>query len=79
MPFLVGDILVSMLSMICRGDVRIKIVEIDRIDEPTKRCAGDAKEGMQVQKRYVKTMANKVGWDSPQADIGTATRDVVAS
>ena len=43
-------------------DVRIKIVETETVDAPTKRHPRDPKKEVRAQKRYVRTMAKKLGW-----------------
>lgn len=43
-------------------DVRVKIIEVDRVDAPTKRSPRDPKKDVRAQKRYVRTMAKKFGW-----------------
>src|ERR1700752_1615953 len=43
-------------------DVRIKVVEIETVDAPTKRYLRDPKKEVREQKRYVRTMAKKFGW-----------------
>jgi hypothetical protein len=43
-------------------DVRIKVVEVEKIDKPTKRFPKNPKRDIQAQKRYVKKMAKKFGW-----------------
>jgi len=43
-------------------DVRVKIIEIDTVDAPTKRFPRDPKKDVRAQKQYVRTMAKKIGW-----------------
>jgi hypothetical protein len=49
-------------SLAVGDDVRIKIVESDKIDAPTTRSPRNPKKDIQAQKRYVRTMAKKFGW-----------------
>ena len=43
-------------------DIRIKVVEIETVDAPTKRYPRDPNKEVREQKRYVRTMAKKFGW-----------------
>jgi hypothetical protein len=43
-------------------DVRIRILESDKVDAPTERFPTNAKQDIQAQKRYVRMMARKFGW-----------------
>ena len=43
-------------------EIRIRIMESDKVDAPTKRFPRDPKRDIQAQKRYVRTMAKKFGW-----------------
>jgi len=43
-------------------EIRIRIVDSDKVDAPTKRYARDPKKDIRAQKRYVRTMAKKFGW-----------------
>lgn len=43
-------------------EVRIKIVEVETVDAPTKRRPRDPKKEVRAQKHYVRTMAKKLGW-----------------
>jgi hypothetical protein len=43
-------------------EIRIRIIESEKVDAPTKRYAIDPKKGVLAQKRYVRKMAKKFGW-----------------
>jgi hypothetical protein len=43
-------------------DVRIRILETDRVDAPTERFPRNAKQDIQAQQRYIRMMAKKFGW-----------------
>jgi hypothetical protein len=43
-------------------EVRIKIVEADRVDRPSSRKRSDPAEGVRRQKRYVREVAKRFGW-----------------
>ena len=49
-------------SLSVGDDVRIKILESDKVDAPTKRSPRNPKKEIQAQKRYVRMMAKKFGW-----------------
>ena len=43
-------------------EIRIRIIESDKVDIPTKRFPQDPKKEIRSQKKYVRTMAKKLGW-----------------
>jgi hypothetical protein len=49
-------------SLSVGDDVRIRILESDKVDAPTERLPTNVKQDIQAQKRYVRTMAKKFGW-----------------
>src|SRR6185437_12072968 len=46
-------------------EVRVKIIEFDRVDKPRKRHRRDSAEERKNLKRYVRAMAKEFGWQSP--------------
>lgn len=43
-------------------EVRVKIVETTSVDRPKERRQPDPKQDLKAQKRYVREMARKLGW-----------------
>lgn len=43
-------------------EVRVKIVETDSVDRPSKRFKRDRAKELETQKRYVREAAKKLGW-----------------
>lgn len=44
-------------------EIRVKIVEAASVDRPKQRHRRDPKEDLAAQKRYVREMARKLGWE----------------
>jgi hypothetical protein len=49
-------------SLSVGDDVRIRILESDKVDAPTERSPTNPEQDIQAQKRYLRMMAKKIGW-----------------
>jgi hypothetical protein len=49
-------------SLSVGDDVRIRVLESDRVDAPTERSRTNPKQDIEAQKRYIRMMAKKFGW-----------------
>jgi hypothetical protein len=50
------------MSLSVGDDVRIRILESDKVDAPTERFPINARQDIQAQKRYIRMMAKTFGW-----------------
>ena len=53
-------------------EVRVKIIESDSADEPTKRVLRDSEEDLKQRKAYVRAMAKQLGWALTESGDSTA-------
>ena len=44
-------------------EIRVKIVDAASVDRPKRRQRRDSKQELAAQKRYVREMARKLGWE----------------
>lgn len=49
-------------SLSVGDDVRIRILDNEKVDAPKERFRTNAKQDIQAQKRYLRMMAKKFGW-----------------
>lgn len=60
-------------------DVRIRVLETDEVDAPTERFSTSPEHDIQAQKRYLRMMAEKFGWEIRTKPNATWTLDHLAT